>query len=133
MKGYSSARPLTAIARGRTRENGMDAGAINSTALFSRPIFGGLLTSKLLVLAAALAVASLGNPIAGKAQEPIKIDLPVTSIGGFPDATVGFLVTVIDSKSIDAPGQFIVLETDKNSEAIGSVLILPTPTPTIKL
>jgi hypothetical protein len=89
--------------------------------------------SKFSVFAIALAVASLGSPTAGKADEPIKFDLPITSIGGLASATVGFLSSVIDSKNIDTPGQSLVLETDNDAQAIGSVLILPSPTPSIKL
>jgi hypothetical protein len=89
--------------------------------------------SKFSVFAIALAVASLGSPTAGKAEEPIKFDLPITSIGGFAAASVGFLSSVIDSKNIDTPGQSLVLETDNDAQAIGSVLILPSPTPSIKL
>jgi hypothetical protein len=111
----------------------MDGGAIDFTALFSRLMFGEQLTRKFVVLAAALAVASLGDPVAVKAQGVIKIDLPVTSIDGDPQASVGYLSPVTDTKHINTPGQSVVLETDKDTYAYGSVNILASPTPGIIL
>jgi hypothetical protein len=84
---------------------------------------------KFFVLAFALAVAALAGAVAGEAQQPIVINLPITSVAGLPVASVGFPVQNQDFKLVDKPGDFTAEADDDHGAAFGNVTVRASPSP----
>ena len=84
---------------------------------------------KFFVLAFALAVAALAGAVAGEAQQPIVINLLITSVAGLPVASVGFPVQNQDFKLVDKPGDFTAEADDDHGAAFGNVTVRASPSP----
>jgi hypothetical protein len=84
---------------------------------------------KFFVLAFALAVAVLAGAVAGEAQQPIVINLPITSVAGLPVASVGFPVQNQDFKLVDKPGDFTAEADDDHGAAFSNVTVRASPSP----
>jgi hypothetical protein len=121
------------IERARARRKSVGAGAITSAARLCRSVFGWGFIGKFLVRFVALAVATLGGAVAGKAQGPIRINLPVTSITGFPEVFVGEFGEDSNQMFINEPGTFLVTVSDERAAANALVIVKASPVPSLDL